>query len=51
MSGLGYQFELGVFLSANYYLGVNDLNDFQGAIKNQLELKQRVIQFSIGYLF
>ncbi len=51
MSGLGYQFELGVFLSANYYLGINDLNDFEGAIKNQLELKQRVIQFSVGYLF
>ena len=49
--GLGYQFDNGFLLSANYYLGMNNVNNFTEAIRNQLKLKQRVIQFSVGYFF
>ncbi|WP_304132856.1 porin family protein, partial [Mesonia mobilis] len=51
IGGLGYQFDSGLLLSANYYLGMNDINNFIEPIQNQLKLKQRVIQFSVGYLF
>lgn len=47
--GLGYQFENGLNLGARYYLGLSNINDFDGSddYKNQ----NGVLQISVGFRF
>lgn len=49
-AGIGYEFTNGIVLNATYYLGLKDIF----AVEDPFivtEIKQNVIQFSVGYLF
>ena len=46
--GLGYQFNSGILIDFNYYLGLTDSFDSESAT---VERKNRVFQLSLGYRF
>ena len=46
--GLGYQFDSGILIDFNYYLGLTDTVDSDSAT---VERKNRVLQLSVGYRF
>lgn len=51
--GVGFQSAMGLFISTNYYLGLNNISAFN--YRNELgfnpKLHQGVWQFSVGYMF
>ncbi len=51
--GVGYQFEMGLFFSASYYWGINNIShiDYSNALGYDINIHQGVFQFSTGYRF
>ncbi|HSP12843.1 MAG TPA: porin family protein [Salegentibacter sp.] len=51
--GLGYQTDFGAFVSANYYLGLNNISyyNYEDYLGFDINLHQGVWQFSVGYKF
>ncbi len=51
--GVGYQSNFGVFVSANYYLGLNNVSayNYENLLGFDFDLHQGVWQFSLGYKF
>ena len=51
--GLGYKFDFGLSLNANYYLGLNNISaiNYEDVLGFDPDLKQGVLQFSATYFF
>lgn len=51
--GVGYQFEMGLFFSASYYWGINNIShiDYSNMLGYDINIHQGVFQFSTGYKF
>lgn len=53
VGGLGYQLDMGLFFSANYYWGINNISyiDYTNIIGFDINIHQGVFQVSTGYRF
>ncbi|MGA8853262.1 MAG: porin family protein [Christiangramia sp.] len=51
--GLGYKFDFGLSLNANYYLGLNNISaiNYEDVYGFDPDLKQEAFQFSVVYFF
>ncbi|WP_424494467.1 porin family protein [Salinimicrobium sp. GXAS 041] len=51
--GVGYQFEMGLFFSASYYWGINNIShiDYSNVLGYDINIHQGAFQFSTGYRF
>ena len=53
LGGIGYQLDMGLFLTASYYWGLNNISsiDYSNVLGYDINIHQGVFQFSTGYRF